>query len=443
MNSNNFVFFVPNYVVKVLSRLVNDGHAAFLVGGCVRDCLLHKTPSDYDVTTDATVNQIKQVFKDFRQINDNGQRHGTVSVISDGHVVEVSAFKDGLTLVNDLSRRDLTINAMGYDYFNSKLIDPYDGQKDLENKIIRTVGDPRKRFEEDPLRIYRCMRFASCLEEFKIDDDTSHVMLDSSMSDLVKTVSVERFVKEFKMLHLGANVKKVLSDYRELISYFIPEIKECFGFAQNSPYHKHDVYEHTLAVIEGTQANVYERLAAFFHDIGKPRTYKEEYVNGQPRGHFPNHAEMSATMCRDIMKRLKFSTEEIEHVTYLVRIHSVKLLNDKRYIAHLLKDCPDVNWFLEFLDLRQSDRQDHVNIDWSTVPSISDIKNLYYQILDDKVPLSVSDLDIDGHDIMSLGYKGKDIGIILNKLLDKVIDESIDNDRTALLSAVRDGRHLS
>ena len=262
--------YIPEYITKVLRLLKDGGHEGFLVGGCVRDSLMGKEPHDYDITTSATPDEMKRCFAGEKVI-ETGVRHGTLTVVSDSNNVEVTTFRvDGEyednrhptqvsfthRLQDDLSRRDFTVNAMAYSPERG-VVDIFDGQKDIERRLIRCVGDPDKRFNEDALRILRALRFSSALD-FDIDKNTDESIRKNK--GLLKNISSERMYSELVKIILGNGAERVLLSYPEVIAEILPELSDCMGFEQNNPYHCYDVYTHTVKAVCDTFRKIVDQL---------------------------------------------------------------------------------------------------------------------------------------------------------------------------------------
>lgn len=309
---------VPEEVKTIIKRLNSQGFSAYVVGGCVRDSILNRKPQDWDISSSAKPEQVKEIFYDMGVI-ETGIKHGTVSVIINHNPYEVTTFRcdgeykdnrrpDTVTFVSDididLSRRDFTINALACGCEDSsEVIDLFGGIEDIKNGIVRCVGEPEKRFSEDALRILRALRFASVLG-FDIDNKTSIAI--HKQRDLLKNISVERIMSEFKQLVCGINAVSIIREFRDVIEVFIPEITAMFEFNQNTPYHCYDVWEHTLHSVEMIEPEVDLRFTMLFHDIGKPKVYSEEILeNGNSLGHFYAHAKYSEEIAAKILNRLK------------------------------------------------------------------------------------------------------------------------------------------
>lgn len=432
------------YNVKDLLKILNKrGYEAYTVGGAVRDNFLGLEVHDYDITTNATPQEVCEVFKNYRII-ETGLKHGTVTVIYFGVPYEITTYRvDGeyednrhpksvqfsTDLYDDLSRRDFTINALACD-MNGNIVDYFGGIADLKKKEIKCVGNPEDRFKEDALRILRALRFASKLG-FTIEQKTSESI--HKLKYLLKNISAERIQKEFNGILLGQNAKTILREYKDVFEEFMPTL-HLMDLKQNNRYHKHDtVYEHTIHVCENIRQDTILRLAAFFHDFGKPLCYTEEIVDGEVRGHFYGHPSVSEKITRLIMKDLKYSNAEIETVCWLVLNHDYQLAETTKSVKKLLNKAPTIELFDLLLELREADRKDHVYPEGETFASIEKIKAVKEEIIAEQECFSLKDLAVNGYDMMTLGCEGIEIGDALNFLLEAVINEKVENKKETLV----------
>lgn len=436
---------LPTSVARALSVLEACGYEAYIVGGCVRDSLLGRTPNDWDVTTNATPQEMKACFRDFRVI-ETGIRHGTLTVIIDGMQLEITTYRnDGEYLDNrhpvqvtfsqkiedDLSRRDFTVNAMAY-HPQKGLVDLYGGREDLKNRTIRAVGDAKTRFEEDGLRILRAIRFASVLD-FYISEDTAGAVHECK--DLLSGIAAERIREEFCKLICGKGAVRILRDYIDVIAIFLPELQRCVGFAQNTKYHCYDVFEHTLQALALCESDdLITRLGILLHDIGKPLCYTED----EQGGHFKGHAPVGVEITRSIMLRLRFDNETIRRMELLVEWHDIPLSAEKKRVKRLLQKLSDAD-ILRLLEIKRCDRLAHAP-DFRELPSeLAEIPLVIDEIRAEDACLSLRTLAIDGADLMALGLpEGKRIGEMLHALLDEVIEERLPNEKSALLQAAKE-----
>lgn len=429
----------PNYVLKAIEMLENNHFEAYVVGGSVRDFLINKQASDYDITTNALPMQIKQIFNKYKIIT-TGEKHGTISVIIDGQILEITTYRiDGIyfdnrhpksisfssDLYEDLKRRDFTINAMAQNK-NGEIIDIFNGKKDIENKIIRTVGSADKRFQEDALRIIRCLRFGSTLN-FNIDIETSQSV--HKYAYLLKNISAERIKSEFVKLLCGSNCEKILRDYADVIEVFIPEIKNMYGFDQCTPYHKYDVWEHTLHAIGISEDSPLIRLVMFFHDIAKPHCFT---LDDKGIGHFKGHAALGAEKTKIILERMKFSKKEINNITKIIANHrySYKCDADVKKIMNIMGQ----KLFFELIKVKRADdaskgfsnESDNIQLDFA--------ENRAKEIIKNHECYRICDMKINGNDLLKLGFKGIQIKKTLNLILEKIIYGELHNKRKQLIN---------
>ena len=426
----------------VLKRLRDSGYEAYVVGGSVRDSLLGLIPHDYDVTTSALPEVSKALFEGFTVV-ETGIKHGTVTVVINGEPIEVTTFRcdgdysDGRhpenvsftgDLSEDLKRRDFTVNAMAYSE-EGGLVDLFDGRSDLENGIIRTVGDPEERFTEDALRILRALRFASTYD-FKIEKETEKAI--RKLRGSLSLLSAERIFSELKKLIVGKGAERILLEYPEVITEILPELKEAVGFDQRTPYHLYDVYTHTVKTLAACPPDTVTRLSALFHDCGKPDTFKE--TDGV--GHFFGHASVSAEKTSAAMLRLKSDNKTKDAVVTLVKYHDTDVQenekNVKRWLGRL---TPEI--FGRLIDLKIADNSAKTDESLARLKKYKNIKRIAKEVLEKEECFSLRQLEINGSDLISLGVpRGRAIGETLELLLDKVISGECENKRETLLEFV-------
>lgn len=442
----------PETGKAIINSLHDNGYEAYFVGGCARDLLIGKTPNDWDICTNATPEQVKLVFPHY-PILDTGIRHGTITLYAGtDDIFEVTTYRvDGEydktkrepkevhwtdSIVEDLSRRDFTMNAIAFN--ETEIQDPFDGQKDINSKLIKCVGDPTERFDEDPLRILRAMRFSSTYG-FRIDPyETAHSMIDQRRS--LNRVSMERISSELKKMLCGWNIFTVLYSFKDIICEIIPEMKNTIGCEQNNPWHIFDVYMHTIyALKECASDDPIIRLALLFHDIGKP-VVKTTDESG--RDHFRGHAVKSANMAEKIMKRMKFSNQEIIDVSRLILYHDVfyeTMNNPKKTVRKVLAALGEIR-FMKHLEIRKADIKAQANNGMlERLEKVEKVKEIAKEVIQDNDCLHIKDLNINGNDIMEILNisSGRIIGDILNHLLDKVIEEELSNDHDSLVYEVK------
>ena len=436
---------LPTPVARALSVLEACGYEGYTVGGCVRDSLLGRTPNDWDITTNATPEEMKVCFKDFRVI-ETGIRHGTLTVIVDGMQLEITTYRnDGEYLDNrhpvqvtfskniedDLSRRDFTVNAMAY-HPQKGFVDLFGGREDLQNRIIRAVGDAKTRFEEDGLRILRAIRFASVLD-FDIAEDTAKAV--HACKNLLSGIAAERIREELCKLICGRGAVRILREYIDVIAVFLPELARCVGFEQNTKYHCYDVFEHTLQALALCEDyDLVTRLSILLHDIGKPLCYTED----EQGGHFKGHAPVGVEITKEVLSRLRFDNETIRRMELLVEWHDIPLSAEKKRVKRLLQKLSDED-ILRLLEIKRCDRLAHAPDFREMPPDLALIPSVMEEIRAEDACLSLRTLAIDGDDLMALGVpKGKQIGELLHALLDDVIEERLPNEKEALLQAAKE-----
>ncbi len=421
---------LPLYVKQILDALEQYGEA-YLVGGCVRDALLNKSPKDYDITTNASIEEIQILFKNYKQCKGNFAKHGTVSVIVDGKPVDVSSYRtETMTLKDDLYHRDFTINSMAYSRKDG-LIDYYNGREDLSNRVIKSVGECHERFIENGTRIMRAIRFKSQLG-FRIEKNTERAIHQFYEKVLIG-VAAEQIERELRDILTGPYVFDVLTKFRDVISFVLPPLKPCLNFIQNNKYHiHHNLYEHIIHVASLTKPDYETRLAALLHDVGKPNCYSEEIVENELHGHFYGHAHESTLLIESTLDGLKVSNKTKEEVLFMVENHDYQFASQKS-IRRLLEKTPhnDFNLFLKLMDLRFADRKDHQHL--KNITDIMSIIEMAKKIQEEIISFKITDLEINGLDVMKFGFVGKNIGNVLKKLHKLVLDKKIKNDKQELL----------
>lgn len=432
---------IPEYAQVVADKLTDAGYEAYFVGGCVRDAIMGNVPNDFDITTNATPDEMKAVFSDMR-IFLTGEKHGTVTVVSEGENVEVTTYRvDGeykdsrhpesvsftVNINEDLARRDFTMNAICY---NTAFVDPYGGREDIEKRIIRTVGNPDERFGEDALRIMRALRFASCLG-FEIEEETKKSIHKNA--HLLKNISVERIFVEFTKLLCGEYVRNILLEYYDVIGVFIPEILPCVGFDQKNAYHIYDVYEHIVRAVEASERDVKIRLCMFFHDIAKPMCFTID----EKGGHFKGHDEKSAEVAHAVLRRLKADNDTIHTVEILVKEHQRAIVPKKKYVKRCLAKIT-MPVFDLLLKVKYADTVAHSDKAKGNFEVLKKLEGLRDEIVKEGECISLKDLAVNGSDIIALGITdGKRIGEILKKLLEMVIDGEVENHKEKLMEIIK------
>ena len=434
----------PDYINTAVQLLEERGFEAYTVGGCVRDSLMKTKPDDWDMTTSAAPDEIIDVFKSFRVIP-TGIKHGTVTVIIDETPIEITTMRiDGKytdnrrpeevtftkSICEDLSRRDFTVNAMAFNK-KSGITDPFGGQTDIRNSLIRCVGNPDRRFGEDALRIIRALRFASVLG-FEIESETSQSIFRNYR--LLSNVAKERIRVELVKLLCGKNVEKILLDYREIIFFLIPQLKASDGFEQHTKFHIYDVWTHTVKVVASVENSPVLRVAALLHDIEKPSCFRLD-ENGT--GHFKGHPQKSSETAYKILKDLRFSNAEIKSICDIIALHDERPDGDRIKTAHLCSEysADTVKSVMKFIKAELYAKNPcYIEADSKKCDlAIAQID----EIEQSNIPMKVSELDVNGNDLIEIGIKPESIGAILNDVLNAVIDEKINNSKNEILQYIK------
>lgn len=437
---------MPKNVDIAINLLQSAGFEAYAVGGCVRDSLLGKTPNDWDITTSAKPEDMKSVFADFHCI-DTGIKHGTVTVVIDGEPLEITTFRlDGeyednrhpksvtftSNLGADLGRRDFTVNAMAYSK-KTGTVDLFGGQNDLKNKIIRCVGDPDRRFNEDALRILRALRFASALD-FDIEEKTAQSLLKNRA--LLGNISEERIAKELLKLVCGKGAKRILTDFAPVLFEILPELQPMYKNSHDNPHHCYDIYEHTLIAVESIDPEPTLRFAMLLHDCGKPAVKKFD-ENGV--AHFYGHQRISAEISAQILARLKVSNKFRDEILFLVSNHDRWELyeNTEKMPRYLSKFGLD--GVLNLLKVMRADVLAQSPEYRYRLDQIADAEEIAKNLAAQKPCLSLSELQINGRTLMDIGIpQGRKLGAVLAQLLDEVIDGVTKNTQEALTTRARE-----
>ena len=436
---------LPRKVVLIIKNLQRHGYDAYAVGGCVRDSILNRKPEDWDITTSAKPEQVKRIF---RRTVDTGIEHGTVTVLIGKDGFEVTTYRvDGLyedgrhpkevtftsRLEEDLKRRDFTINAMAYND-DERLVDAFGGMRDLNYHLIRCVGDPKERFSEDALRILRAVRFSAQLA-FPIEPETAEAI--KSLAPNLEKISAERIQAEL--------VKLLVSDHPERIQdacelgitkVVLPEWDDMVGVKQNTPHHKYDVAAHTVHALQNVKNDKVLRLTMLFHDMGKP-VMKTTDENG--RDHFKGHAIASEQIAKTVMKRLKFDNDTIRKVTKLVAYHDYRMEPTGANVRRAMHEI-GVELFPYYLAVRLADTKAQSSYErGGKLENIIQIRELYRNALRNKECVTLKDLAVTGTDLINLGIApGKELGTLLNELLDMVIEDPAWNQKGKLCDYVKE-----
>ncbi len=436
---------LPQDAAWLLNRLGQHGYEAYVVGGCVRDALLGATPKDWDICTSARPEEMQRVFADCRVV-ETGLKHGTLTVVRNGRPYEITTFRvdgaysdhrhpDGVTfvrdVVRDLARRDFTVNAMAY-HPQTGLVDAFGGRADLARGVIRCVGKPEERFDEDALRILRALRFASSYG-FSIEPET-----DAAIRRLYRAldqVAPERVRVELQKLLCGRSAGEILRAYPEVITFLLPELKPCVGFDQRTPYHRWDVWEHTVRAVDKVRPVEALRLAMLLHDSGKPACFT---LDEDGKGHFFGHAKVSKCLAETALTRLRVDNATRDRVLLLVEKHDLELSPERPLLTRRLSQLGEAR-LRDLMEVQRADALAKGTEDETEVNArAAAMQSALDALLLEKPCVTLRDLAVHGSDLLDIGYaKGPALGRCLNALLEGVVSGRVENDRETLLALAR------
>lgn len=440
MHEVNYVILIPEKCKVIFDVLINAGFQCFAVGGCVRDSLMGRVPSDWDFTTDASPFEIENCFSEYKTLN-IGKEYGTITVIFGDDSFEITTFRrdgaysdsrhpDSVTFTNsiidDLSRRDFTMNSIAYSPADG-LIDPFNGVLDIKNRIIRCTGEASVRFNEDAIRMLRALRFASVLG-FTLEESTRHAIFDCA--ELLSNVHPSRMRKEFSGFLTGDYIFDIVSDYRDVLSVIIPEIKPMFNVTQNNPHHIYNVWDHTIEALKNSKNTEVHRLCVLFHDIGKPYL---KTTDSKGIDHFKKHQNKSAEIAEIVLRRFCYPSDVVSDVTLLIKYHDERFRNLRYDIKRILGILGErLFWVLMDIiysdisgqsDYKKEEKFLHRELVVKTAQQIITANECY----------SLSQLAVNGNDLVACGIKGKEVGRVLRELLNLVISDKAKNELEELL----------
>lgn len=428
---------MPMHAKKIIETLTKNGHEAYIVGGCVRDAMLGKVPNDWDITTSAEPGQVKALF---RRTIDTGIQHGTVTVMMEQAGYEVTTYRiDGKyedhrrptevaftkSLAEDLLRRDFTINAMAYNDVEG-LVDLYGGAEDLKQGIIRCVGIPEHRFDEDALRILRAVRFAAQLD-FQIENTTRQAII--TKREFLKDISAERIQVELTKLLMSAHPEKLIDAYRfGITKVVLPEFDAMMGMAQHNPHHCYTVGEHAVKAVQNIDCEMALRWAALLHDIGKLET---RTTDEKGTDHFYGHAKAGIPLAKAVLQRMKLDNNTIHRVLRIVEWHDYGMGGyiKKATLRKAIYNMGGVACFPDILKMRYADTLAQSGFQREEkLHRIEQMKRMYQEILESEDCMTVKQLKLNGNDLKRLGVApGKKMGVILGRLLEDVLDHPEHN----------------
>lgn len=438
---------ILNDLKMIHSALAENNHQCYLVGGCVRDGLLGKEPKDYDLTTSASTEEVFNALCDKLELIPTGIEFGTWTIVNKNNMntYEITTFRSDMyngdhsghhptaikqiaTIEEDLSRRDFTINAIAYDFINNKIIDPCNGQEDLERKFIRCVGNPVIRFTEDPLRMLRAIRFQSQLNGFNIATWTRDSIWDCR--ELIKHISGERIQMELNKILLANPIVLDRPYSIHLLQEIMPEFTSLRTIQQNNPWHSYNAYTHSIKATEIIEPELYLKLAMLFHDLGK---YDTLTTDDNGIDHFYNHGIVSCDKAREILKRLKYSNEIIDKVCLLIKEHDRHIELNKKAVKRVLNKIGE-EATKDLLKIKWADicAQNLIHLK-DRAKKVFDLTDLIEEVIENKEPFCRKDLKIDGRTLMKIGFEfGPGIGKALDILLEYVQENPELNNATQL-----------
>ena len=425
--------------IKILNKLNKCGKG-YIVGGAIRDILLGLKPKDVDFATNLSYETLKTLFSEYTP-KETGKSFGVLRIRINNIDYEIAKFREDIyakekkvsfvdDIKNDLARRDFTINAMAYNQ-KEGIIDLYNGQKDIENRIINFIGNAEERIIEDPLRVLRAFRFMSRLN-FSLSENTIEAI--KKQKDLLKNIPEERITMEFSKLLLGENIKNTLTLMKDtgVLELIIPEFKATYDFNQCNPHHNLDLFNHIINVVSKVPADLELRYSALLHDIAKPivQTFDEKGI-----AHYKTHEIVGADMARDILIRLKLPVKLIDTVVEIIKKHMVlyKDITDKKF-NKLLSEMGYDN-LLRLIEHSIADNSSKNN---EVVSTENDLHERLKRAVEKQMQVTVNDLAVNGKDLIELGFTGKEVGEIKKELLDKYLSEEIQNNKEEMLEYVKE-----
>jgi len=432
---------LPCDVKNIIETLEANGYEAFAVGGCVRDTLLLRVPGDWDVTTSAKPEEVKALFS---HTIDTGIEHGTVTVMINHVGYEVTTYRiDGeyedarhpkevtftVNLVEDLKRRDFTINAMAYNE-RVGLVDEFEGMTDLENKQIRCVGNPIERFSEDALRMLRAVRFAAQLG-FTIEENTKDAI--RKLAPTLQKISVERIAAELTKILISDHPEEIKTAYElGLTKVFLPEFDVAMETMPNNPHHKYSVGEHSIIAMQHVSSNRISRLIMLLHDLAKPLVITTD-ENG--RNHFDGHTQKGADLAKEILRRLRYDNATIDLVSKMVRHHDDRpSMDNPPLVRRTISEIGLLNMPM-MIEIKRADvKAQSLYKSDEKMAYIDELEKAYLDVLQNHYCVNKKDMSVNGNDLLEMGMKqGKQMGIILDKLFDAVLENPEQNNREKLL----------
>jgi len=436
-------FEIPAGAAFMIRRLNENGHRAYVVGGCVRDSLLGLKPNDWDICTSALPEEMQAIFRD-QHVVETGLKHGTLTVVLDHAPYEVTTFRvdgeytdhrhpDEVRFVTDvredLARRDFTVNAMAY-HPEEGLVDAFHGQEDLAAGVIRCVGEAERRFGEDALRILRALRFASTYY-FDIEENTAAAV--HSLKKTLSGVAAERIRVELAKLLCGKGAADILRNYHDVICQVLPQLTPMVGFEQHTPHHRYDVWEHTIRGVAAVPATEVLRLTMLLHDSGKPAAFTMD-ENGV--GHAYGHQKISARIADEALTALRVDNATHQRVLMLVEHHDIPMNTERTRLKRRLNQFgEEALW--QLIEVQRADAMGKGTLpDEEIERRFAELRHALRELIDSRPCVTLKDLAVKGGDLIQSGVaKGKSIGECLDYLLNEVMAERLENQRDALMAA--------
>ena len=422
---------MPNEIKDILFNINSQGYEAYLVGGYVRDNLLNINNNDYDITTNMPLEELKKDYPNLHIMKENSHRKTSILKINNMSV-EISSFK-GKNLEEDILNRDFTINALALDV-NNILIDFNNYKEDLDKRILRLVKQDGSGIDYDPLRILRALRL-SLSHNLTIEPHTKKTLLKKK--DLLTSIAKERIYSELLKILKYKEVTNYIDEYKEIFFIIIPKLKATYRFEQHNKYHIYDVFYHTLKVIDNVEDNHYLKLAALFHDLGKPEKF---FVSADGVGHFYGHWETSDKIFKKFCKEYKVDKKTEKVVSSLIINHDRKLATKKssmiRFLQTFNPDYLDLLFNLKKADILAQNPIFHQE----SLRNLEEDKKRFNELLIEEPVLTEKDLDITGKDLINLGYHNKEIGLIKKEILIAIINDKLKNNKIDIIKYIKEKR---
>lgn len=412
---------------KVIEVLERNEYKTYIVGGAIRDHFLSIPANDIDIATNASLEEIEKIFTGYKVVK--YKKGHTCGIIIKNKMIEVSTF-NGENILEDLSNRDFTINAMAYNALEG-LIDPFNGKLDIENKIIKAVKEPIDTITNDPIRILRAIRFKAILG-MDIDKELKGVIIDNC--NLINNIKKNRLQRELDYILLSNKPSIYIKEFKEVFFEIFEPLKSTYNFEQHSKWHHLDVFEHTMVVLDSVECNLLARWSAFLHDIKKPECFSVDENN---QGHFYNHFKYSSDYAKSILINLNYPNKFVEDVAHIIYYHDRTLSNEQKSILKLLNSFGEKN-IDTYFDLRRADIiGQNPELNYRLV-ELKEIEFNTYKLIAIKAPYKHENLHIDGNNLLALGFSNEKIKDALEKILDRVMNGKLSNEKQQLIEYAKE-----